>query len=171
MSGKNISCTYQNLIDAGNDDSPIEVTGEYIIVSVENLRKGAYYVAPLYFWSQDTRPMRVEILKPGSDGSILVKRDFTVNRHLTSDKKDQWTAKRYKLDKTRHDGTATLRIGWPDDEKDVAVGSFKLIAAPLTSKMLAKQQRIDSGLCPDCGGAGEWIAMAMVCKKHGVFLG
>jgi hypothetical protein len=176
MPGKNISCTYQDLIDSSNRDSPIEVIGEHIIVTVENLKKGTFYVAPLYFWSQGTRPIRVEILKPGSKKvlskrEVVSKRDFTINRNLTDEGKDQWTKKRYKLDRSRHNGKATFRIGWPAEEKVTAKSSFKLIAAPLTSKTLVKQQRVNLGQCPQCGKPGEWISMAMMCKEHGRFLG
>lgn len=171
MTDKNIICTYQDLIDAGNKDAPIEVVGESIIVRVENLRRGGFYVAPLYFWAQEKRPIRVEIAKPGTKGEVGFSKDFTVDRNLDKEDNDQWLCKRYKLNKSRHDGTAVLRIGWPSTEKEVATSSFKLIAAPLTSKQLRKQMRTDAGLCPECGSPGTWQAMAMVCSKHGAFIG
>ncbi len=171
MKTKNIICTYQDLIDASNKDTPIEVVGESIVVRVENMRKGGFYVAPFYFWSQEERPLRVEIAKPGTKGEIGFSKDFSIGRNLGKDGKDQWVCKRYKINKSRHNGTAVFRIGWPASEKVTASSSFKLIAAPLTSKRLRKQLRADAGLCPECGLPGSWQAMAMVCSKHGAFLG
>lgn len=171
MKDKNIICTYQDLIDASNKDTPIEVVGESIVVRVENLRKGGFYVAPLYFWAQEERPIRVEIAKPGTKGEVGFSKDFIIDRSLNNEGKDQWVCKRYKLDKSRHNGTAVIHIGWPSTEKVPATTSFKLIAAPLTSTKLRKLLLSDAGLCPECGEPGSWQAMAMVCAKHGAFLG
>lgn len=165
------SCTYQDLIDASNDDNPLEVTEECLVVVVKNLRKRAYYVAPIYLWAQEVRPIRVEIMDPNKKDTALVRREFSLGRNKDKNGQDAWLSKRYKLDKKRHNGTATLRIGWPSIGSLTAGCPFKIIAAPLTSKALIKNQRRDSGLCPACGNPGSWQAMAMVCKEHGVFLG
>jgi hypothetical protein len=169
---KNIICTYNDLIQAANDSKPIEVVGNWIVITVEKLKKGAFYVAPLYFWAHEDRPLRVEILKPGTRGELAFEKEFVVGRQMDNAGKDQWVTKRYKINKSRHDGKAMLRIGWPPDHPKYKTEiPFKLVAAPLTSKQLLKQARIDAGLCPTCSQPGEWITMAMVCKKHGIFLG
>jgi hypothetical protein len=93
MSNNSLICTYQDLIDASNHDAPVEVEGEYIVVRVENLRKGGFYVAPFYFWAQEKRPLRVEIVKPGTKGVVGFSKDFSIGRNLDKSGKDQWTGK------------------------------------------------------------------------------
>lgn len=34
-----------------------------------------------------------------------------------------------------------------------------------------REDRKKAGLCPECGRPGEWVNMAMRCKKHGNFIG
>lgn len=174
MSDKKITtCTYNDLIEAADANAPLEVTSEWLIVTLDNLKRGAFYVAPLYFWAQEDRPLQFNIMKPGTTkGEVIFSKDMVVGRQQDKLGKDQWAAKRYKLNKGRHNGRAEMYIGWPNDHPDKKTEiPFKIIAAPLTSKQLLRQNKIDSGLCPDCGKPGEWVTMAMVCKEHGIFLG
>jgi len=167
------TCTYDDLIEAANADAPIEVTNEWLEINLDNLKRGAFYVAPVYFWAQEDRPLQFNIMKPGTDKQqVIFSKDMMVGRQLDKLGKDQWVAKRYKLDKSRHNGAAKIYVGWPANHPDKkAEVPFKIIAAPLTSKQLQRQTRIDAGLCPTCSKPGEWLAMAMVCKEHGIFLG
>lgn len=171
MPTKELAVTYEDLLEASKKNSPIEVVGESVYITINGLKKGAYYMAPFYFWSQKKRPLRVEIMQPGTKTKVLVTKNFSTGRSLDTSGKDQWIEKRYRIDKTRHNGRARLRIGWPAEEKVTASCSFKIIAAPLTSKRMLKEQRRAAGLCPECGKAGVWVRATMLCKKHGIIMG
>lgn len=163
-----IKYTYTNLVEASNSDSPIEVIGTGIEVSVNNLKVGKFYLAPLYFWAQKDRSIKVEIINPSRKDKVVLSKEFVVGRSLDENGNDKWTCKKYKLDKSRHKGSCIIRIGWSEDN---STDSFKVVASPLTSKALLKEQRISAGMCPTCGKEGQWAVMAMKCLEHGVFLG
>lgn len=135
---------------------------------------GELYIAPILLWASSDRPLRVEIFKPDLNlAGLAAEFEFVVGRQQDRRGKDVWLVKRYKLDKDRHGGTANLRIGWTDNHQGISSGgvAFLVTALALEGDVLKRQTRINQGLCPECGQLGTWQAMAMVCDKHGVFLG
>ena len=173
MAGQDIHIDFPALVKATDDDKPLIIHGEWMHLTFKNLVPGEFYVVPLYFWADRDRPLRVEILKPGTPGEILKEYEFIIGRQNRRNGKDTWLSKRYKLDKQRHDGTARMRIGWPFNHHAISAKDipFQVIGTQLTSKALEIKRRIANGHCPHCNKPGQWQAMAMVCKEHGAFLG
>ena len=152
---------YEELVQAAQNNKPLEVDTNWVGVEVPDLKIGEFYVAPMMFWAKELRSLTVQILDPANNGDVLKQWSFYIGQSTTD-----WTIKRYKLDSSRHSGTGYFRIG--SDEKDVA--GFTICAAPLTSKKIRHKKAIDQGVCPECGAKGEWISLALSCPEHGVFL-
>lgn len=164
MAAGDASCTYDTLVKAAEDNKPVIVKGDWLLVRVENLNPKDFYVAPLLFWANKERPLTIQILDPDDPDTIIKQWSVKIGQ------RHDWTRKRYKLNGDRQNGKALFRIGWPrKDAKNPTDEDFTLCAGRLTSKKLKRQRAIDAGVCPECGTKGDWIRLALCCPTHGAF--
>lgn len=155
-------CYYDALIGI---TEPVVVEGDWLHIHVRNLTPGEFYVAPIFLWAPKTRPLKVEIYKAGSKSDIALRKEIKIGPQMDDKGNPTWIAKRYKLNSERHNGSAYMRLGYPNSKVP-----FNIYAEELTSKAIAKRKLRDQGKCPTCGKEGYWHCMAMICPEHGVYI-
>lgn len=162
-------CDYDSIVDVKD---PLVVDEDWLELNITGLDQDAFYVAPLYLWAQEERPMRVEIYHPEHKDPVFAGK-FRLGPNPDANGNFQWTTKRYKLNSERHNGNSIIKLGFSYSSPGTPqnMHGFQVWAKPLTSKVIRQKKLIADGKCPECGVQGHWQAMAMVCPVHGVFLG
>jgi len=164
MASMDIKKDFEELVQA--HENPLEVN-RWLILSFSGLIVGAEYLVTLYFWCPEERPVETQILAADTD-KVLKDFKFNVGRQLNEAGGDQWLEKRYKLDETRHNGSAKFKVGLQAGKEHPF---FNIYAAPLKLSRDKRRELVAAGCCPECGKPGYWHTMAMLCPVHGRFLG
>lgn len=157
-------CTYDSLVKAAQDNNPLVVNKDWLVVKITGLNPKDYYVTPFLFWAPSERPLVVQLLDPSETDKILKQWELEIGKSSRGMGANDWVRKRYKLNGERQNGTAYFRIGWPRSHpKQPTDIDFTICAGPLDSKKLRRQRAIDAGNCPECGTQGQWVRLALCC--------